>query len=393
MNEATRTFIINHANEDVFSLSMQAGRFPDVDMSLAIRQINGRKIIRDKVPEFFCNDHILFPQKISLEQSSSQQTAEYKKSIITPGEVLVDLTGGFGVDFYFLSSHFRESYYVESSEELCELAKINFKLLNVKSFHVYNETAEKFLTRNLHTDCIYIDPHRRDDTGRKMVSVSDCRPDVSKLASVMLRLAPVVLIKLSPMLDIKKALVDLIHVSEVHVVAVNNECKELLYKLQRDYVREPVIFAVNLNKNRVWEKFSFRMSEENHTENSFATKTGKFLYEPNAAILKSGAFKLMCKRFLFNQLHANSHLYSSELQISDFPGRSFEIVAQYGCSKSEMKKMQAHFPQANVSCRNFPLNPEVFRKKHNIADGGDIYIFATTLYDGSLACIVCKKLP
>jgi hypothetical protein len=391
MNETTRTFIINHANDDVFLLSMQAGRFPDVDMSLAVRQINGRKKIRDKVPVFFRNDHILFPQKLSIEQSSSQFTAEYKKSVIESGDILADLTGGFGVDFYFLSSLFRESYYVESSNELCELAQVNFKSLNINLFHVYNETAEQFLKRKLHADCIFIDPHRRDDTGRKMVSVSDCSPDVSQLAPVMLQLAPTVLIKLSPMLDIKKALDELIHVSEVHVVAVNNECKELLYKLQRNYEGEPVIYAVNLNKSRIWEKFSFCLSEESQSESSIATSTGKFLYEPNAAILKSGAFKLLCKRFGLNKLHVSTHLYTSELQISDFPGRSFEIVTQYGCSKGEMKKMKILFPQANVSCRNFPLNPQAFRNKYNIADGGDIYIFATTLSDGSLACIVCRK--
>jgi hypothetical protein len=391
MNEATRTFIIKHADADVYTLSMQASRFPDVDMSLAIRQINGRKKIREKVPVFYENEFILYPQKLSVEQSSSQLTAEYKKSVLQSANVLIDLTGGFGVDFYFLSSLFKESHYVESNEELCELAEINFKALNISEFHIYNETAEKFLTKQINADCIFIDPHRRNESGRKMVSVSDCSPDVSRLAPVMLQYSPLVLIKLSPMLDIKKALDELIHVSEIHVIAVNNECKELLFKLQRDYHGEPIISAVNLSVNKLMSGFNFLMTEEALADSSF-TSPGKYLYEPNVAILKSGAFKLICKRFEVKKLHVNTHLYTSDQLISEFPGRIFQIVAQYHSSRSEIKQMAEKYPKANISCRNYPLNTEAFRKKYQISDGGEIYIFATTLSDGKLACLVCEKV-
>lgn len=391
MNEATRDFIISHADTDVFALSMQADRFPDVDILLAIRQINGRKKMREKVPVFFENDRILYPQRLSLEQSSSQLTAEYKKSIITPGEVLVDLTGGFGVDFYFLSSLFKQSHYVEINRELCDLASNNFKSLNINSFDISNETAEAFLERKFQASCIFIDPHRRDDTGRKMVSVGDCNPDVSKLAPVMLQQSGTVLVKLSPMLDIKKALGELIHVSEVHIVAVNNECKEVLYKLQRDFNGEPEIFAVNLHKKGECEHFSYRMSEETNAKACYSSEINRYLYEPNAAILKSGAFKMISNRFGINKLHVSSHLYSSDVQISGFPGRTFEIIAGYGFNKAEMKQLAARFPQANVSCRNFPVSTDTFKKKYRIADGGDKYLFATTLSDGSLQCFVCIK--
>ena len=390
MNEATRHFISGHLNDDVYSLKLQETKFPEVDMALAIRQILGKQKVKHKIPAFFECDELLFPQKLSLEQASSEITAKHKTAGCE-GKVLIDMTGGFGVDSYFFSFNFEKVIYVERQTELCELASHNFGALNRKNIQVINNSAENQLEKTDYADWIYLDPARRTGAGKKAVLLSDCEPDVSLLAGQLLAKSNQVMIKLSPMIDISGLINELPSISEIQIIAVENECKEVVTVLRSQKADKIRVKTVNYTTRNKTETFDFQLDDEQSAQVSFTSQLQNYLYEPNSAVMKSGAFKLISERFRINKLHVNSHLYTSDTFIPDFPGRIFLIERIYDFSKNELKQFQTDIRSANLSIRNLPMTVENLRKKLKISEGGDIYVFGTTLNDGKKVLLSCRK--
>ena len=375
----TKQFIADHLHDDVSELALKY-RNAEVDLALALRQIEARQLLRKKVPSWSDNDELLFPARLSIEQCSSEATALYKASLMH-GVSFADLTGGLGVDCYSISQNFQHTDYVEANPELCELARHNFTVLGAsqrRDLTVYNETAEDYLCHCAPLDALFIDPARRDAHGRKTVSIADCTPNVVELQDLMLQKARRVMIKLSPMLDISQALKELRHVKEIHVVAVENECKELLFILEPDFDGEPVFTCVNLQTEQ--PSVQFTQEEEKAANLQLTKEPASYLYEPNAALMKSGCYRLLTQRFDIQKLHRNSHLYTSEKIIENFPGRIFEIDdwAVYGKKATTLLN---GIDKASIAVRNFPMTVAELRKKLKIGDGDQVYLFATTLSD------------
>ena len=399
MNTATRDFIESHLKDDVRQLALQ--KFPDdVDKALVLNQIEARQLLSKKVPSWASNPDLMFPRHLSIEQCSSELTAKYKASIIEGGDTFVDLTGGLGVDSYFLSEKFKTSYYVENQKELCDLAKHNFGVLGRK-ITVVNDNSESFLSKNKGFDLIFIDPARRDVYNRKMVSLHDCSPDVIDLQNILLKNAKNVLIKASPMLDISLITNELQNISEIHIVSVRNECKEVLIKIEPGFAGEIKYFCVNLQIDTVIStetkrsgEISFEFSEnaESFAISTFATTIKHYLYEPNASLMKSGAFKLISQRFAIEKLHVNSHLYTSDNLISDFPGRIFEVVGFAPFNKKIKKELLKDITEASVATRNFPLSANELRKSLNLKESDKNFVFGTTLIGEKKVVILCKKI-
>ena len=388
IDKATQTFIEEHCDDDVRSLALQASRYPLVDMRVAATQIEGRKIAKSKLPAWASVQGIIYPVRLSMEQCSSEITAQYKASIVR-GVRLADLTGGFGIDCSYMSERFAHTTYVERNEELCAIASHNFHLLN-KAIEVKQGQCEDVLDLLPEQDWIFLDPARRDRGGNKVSALSDCEPDVCALEILLLQKSARVMVKCSPMLDISQAISQLHSVTEVHVVAVNNECKELLFILERGKDDNDIrIHTVNFQSGSK-QNLDFQLKEESASVCSYASQLGKYLYEPNSALMKAGCYRLPSVRYGLNKLNPNTHLYTSDVVVEDFPGRVFRIEACCGFSKKELKTLTGK--QVNLSVRNFPEHVEVLRKRLKVSDGGDVYLFATTLYDGTKALISCVKV-
>jgi 16S rRNA G966 N2-methylase RsmD len=391
MNTATRDFIEKHLKDDVRQLALQ--KFPDdVDNILVLNQIEARQLLSKKVPSWASNPDLLFPKHLSIEQCSSELTAKYKASIISGGDIFVDLTGGLGIDSYFLSEKFKTSYYIENQKELCDLAEHNFGVLGRK-ITVVNSDAGTFLSKNHSFDLVFIDPARRDIYNRKMVSLHDCSPDVIDLQNILLKNAKNVLIKVSPMLDISLITNELQNISEVHIVSVKNECKEILIKIEPRFDGEIKCFCVNFigNDLKSVQFFEFSESSESSANSKFAPTIKRYLYEPNASLMKSGAFKLISQRFGIEKLHVNSHLYTSDNLISDFPGRIFEVVGFAPFNKKIKKELLNNITEASVATRNFPLSANELRKNLNLKESDKNYVFGTTLMGEKKVMILAKK--
>ena len=386
LNDTTRQFIRENLNADVPTLALKKAPV-GTDFSLALRQIEARQLLRKKVPSWSENEGLLFPPHLSIEQCSSEASAKYKASLLQ-GHSFADLTGGLGIDTYFISRQFQQADYVEQQTELCELARHNFDVLNA-DIKVWNETAEDYLKHCEPKDCIFIDPARRDAYGRKTVSISDCTPDVIDLQEKLLQKAEKVMIKLSPMLDISQAFGELHHVKEVHVVAVFNECKELDFIMERDYQGEPQFVCVNLLTSQA--KLCFTREEERSCPSRIADTVLNYLYEPNPAVMKAGCYKLLAERFDVLKLHKNSNLYTSEQFNPNFPGRIFKVEDWTPYSKKIKQTLLSDVAQASIAVRNFPLSVAELRKILRIGDGDAIYLFATTLKGEKKIIIRTKK--
>lgn len=382
-------FVKEHEKEDVHTLALRAKRYPEIDMEWVVRQISGRQMAKSKIPFWYSFDDIIYPKHLSLEQSSSEQTALYKATLYSGG-CMVDLTGGMGVDFSFIATKFEQSTYVEQKSELVEIAAHNFGVLGLNNVNAICTDAIEYLRLMPKVDLIYIDPARRDNAGRKTVQIEDCTPDILEIEYLLEDKADVTLIKLSPMLDISLALNLLKNISDVHIISVNNECKELLFI--KDKVRDKIRFhCVNIQNNKA-DIFSFYKDEEESAKINYESNTGKYLYEPNASILKAGAYKCIAESFKLDKLHISSHLYTSDVLDKTFPGRIFLITNILTLSKSDIKMHLSNIKQANVTTRNFLLSVQEIRNKTGIKEGGDIYIFATTLANERKVLIVCKKV-
>lgn len=391
LSPETLRFADAHETEDVRRLALGPKPPAGVDLNAALVQIRGRQGAKEKIPSWAAVKGLLFPPHLPLEQCSSEQTARYKASLLK-GESLVDLTGGLGVDFAFLSANFEKSVYVEQQEELCRLARNNFPLLGLRNAAVVCGDGTAFLGQMEHASAIFIDPARRDSGGKKTVSIGDCLPDVKKLSALLAAKAERVMVKLSPMLDVSQALADLPGAKELHVVSVNNECKELLVLLDsRPVTGEAVIRCIDLKQN-AQQTFTFDFKQEAKAVCSYTCEAGKYIYEPNSSILKAGAFKTLCQAYRLRKFHPNSHLYTSDTLITGFPGRTFKFEETIPFHKKELQNRLEAGSQANITVRNFPEPVAALRKRLKLKEGGEVYLFATTLENGDRVILRCSKV-
>ncbi len=383
-------FIQEHLKDDVRKLALEACKYPEIEMREALRQIAGRQRIEEKVPTWYANKGILLPDHLPLEQCSSEMTARFKASLIS-GDTLTDLTGGLGIDCFFLAEGFRTVTYVERQEELCQLARHNFAVLGLSHIDVIEGDGVAYLQTMTPCDCIFLDPARRDGQGKKTVALEDCEPDVASIKDLLLEKAPKVMIKLSPMLDITAALRSLGQVEAMYIIAVHNECKELVAVLSRDFSGETAIHCINLLKESPAQAHTFTLSEEHISECHWATSLKSYLYEPNAAVMKAGAFRTLSSLFQLEKLHPNSHLYTSDRYEAAFPGRIFVIKEYCAINKVKQCATLKGLTQANVAVRNFPSSAEELKKRLKLKDGGSEYLFGTTTYDNQKILICTKK--
>ncbi len=450
MNQATQDFIRQYQDDDVRQLAFLGSKYPEVDMPFALDQIRGRKMARVKLPRWASLEGIIYPPHISMEQCSSESTALYKAELAArllglpasssgtemkaENEIeFVDLTGGFGVDFSYIAARLGvKSMYVERQAHLCEAAKENFGRLGLKnaivkngdgievlhSFHPKKKDAasaddslgitydqpRSLLKTNLGLKIIFIDPARRDDAGNKVVSLKDCTPDVTVLQEEMFLKADYVIIKLSPMLDWHRAISELSHVREVHIISVNNECKELLLVLSArnmgemeassadgevKHVGNLRIYCINDAQSFVCDELDMESSQVKIAPSTLEEML--YLYEPNASLMKAGCFGVLSGRYDARMLSKNSHLFVSREPIAAFPGRSFRIIAVSSFNKKELKRHLSGITKANIATRNFPLSVAELRKRLKLKDGGKTYIFATTLSDESHVLMITEK--
>lgn len=389
----TQLFIREHSSDDVRALALQAKKHPDIEMPTAITQIAGRQVAAEKIPSWREIEEIYYPKHLSLEQCSSEITARYKARLLQ-GDSLTDLTGGFGIDCSFLAAGFKSATYVECQKELCEIAAHNFPILNLNHINVRNEDGVAYLQVMSPVDCIFLDPARRNAYGGKTVAISDCEPNVAELEKLLLNKANRIMIKFSPMLDISLALKELKHTQEVHILSVNNECKELLILLGQTLPAEVAIHCVNLFTKETQEEqhFIFTREQEQRSECTYTESLENYLYEPNTSLLKAGAFRSIAATHLVRKLHPNSHLYTSDTFIENFPGRIFHIVSQCNFNKKEIKENLTDLRKANITVRNFPATVTELRKRLHLTEGGDTYLFASTLNNGQKIIIRCEKV-
>lgn len=441
MNEKTTQYTLAHADDDVRQLALKGCSDAEVDMVMALQQISGRQIARSKIPSWAALNDIHYPVHMSMEQCSSEATARYKARLVTrameamdhqspstPFRKLVDLTGGFGVDFAFMAETFDESIYVERNESLCAIVYHNLqvlanamkpseslsspKLINPsgpQAFSVVNAEAEEFLRRmEEHVALIYIDPARRDKQGMRTYSLSDCTPDVLPMMDELLSKADHVLLKLSPMLDWRKAMADVgsEHVEQIHIVAVGGECKELLLFISATGSPKPLLVCSNDDRQEsfylfepteassITETTQFAKSHNlrNPRETQWSEKPRRFLFEPHAALMKGGFFNELAQRYGVSPLAPNSHLFTSDKLVDNFPGRTFHVTAVSTMNKQELKEKVMPIKQANISVRNFPMSVDALRKKLKLSEGGNTYLFATTLVDGRHIILLGNKL-
>ena len=379
--EAVQQYIFDHEHEDVRKLALSKKEILGVPPAVLAEQIRGRKKAKEKLPSYYRTQGIVYPPGINLEQCSSEQTAAFKASVVqkhldTKLTSCADLTGGFGVDSFAFSKICKAVHTVDPNESLLEIAKHNHTLLGATNIFYHSITAENFLLQSKgRFDFIYIDPSRRGSANQRVFKFSECEPNIVDLLGQLLKKSDVVIVKASPLVDITQGLQELQHARHVYVVSVNNECKEVLFMCTSIPEHEPVIHAVNLVNETVYE-FSFTQTEERKSPPTFSAPS-TYLYEPNASILKAGAFKLVATRFNIHKVHVNTHLYTNDKLVHDFPGRIFKVEA---IVKPDAKSIKSYLPEesANVITRNYPLTADALRKKLGLKDGGNKYVLGFT---------------
>lgn len=390
LTEVEIAFIREHLHDNPGELILKAGKFRGLDVKKLAGQIQSRQKALKKLPEWSADENLIFPPALSVEQCSSEATAHYKAGIVS-GKTLIDITGGMGIDCYYMSRSFTETHYFEQQPQVASTAAYNFAQLGATRIHVHSAESLTALQDGLIADWLYADPARRDANKEKVVRLADCTPDVAGNAALLLNAAPNILIKTSPLLDIDLASKELQKLKEVHVMGYEQECKELLFVLDRETQEQDFKIKVRIidAAGRPIHQLDFDREEERNALVSYSKPLG-YLYEPHAAVLKAGAFKTLCARFNVQKLAMHSQLYTSEEYVDNFPGRGFRIMA---VCKPDIREISQHIPgdKANITTRNFPAKPEELRKKWKIKDGGDHYLFATTLADQSKVVIVCVK--
>lgn len=389
-------FIIAHRADDVRTLALK--RMPEgIDAQWCLQQIEGWQLAQSKLPLWAATEGLWFPPRLSMEQCSSEATALYKRTQIErllPDEELrqsmVDLTGGYGVDFSFIAPVFQRAVYAERMPHLCDIARHNLSLLELQGAEVVCEeigAGSTVLSKDY--SLIYLDPARRDTAGRKTVAIEDCTPDVAQLMPTLLQRAEVVMVKLSPMLDITQALRALPMASEVHVVSVKGECKELLIVCRASAPQNITYYCANLGSDGA--TFVCTAHEAASAPLYCASEPQNFLYEPNASILKGNVQNIAAHRYGLQKLHPMSNLFTSSEPVTSFPGRAFRVTDWSDFNKRNLKQLLAGLTQANLAIRNFPATVAELRKRLKLREGGAVYLFATTLADGTHALLRCEK--
>lgn len=428
----TSEFIIQFRESDPRRLALQASRYPDVDMPFALNQIQGWQTAQRKLPSWAACDGVVYPPHLNMEQCSSEPTARYKQQVarrwveaVQPDAdtCMTDLTGGFGVDFSFTSRCFSSATYVERNASLCDVVSANLPRLGIQNATAKCAEAEAILEQMEPQTMIFLDPARRDEHGAKTVLIADCTPDVCQLLPSLMQKSQFVMLKLSPMLDWHKAIVDLDgKVREVHIVSADGECKELLLVLAPDGKPEVQVFCVDIlskpDSEGQYPRSEFVYSiggeaEPQPTNSTFNIQNSKlpsatnltlniehltlninnstFLFEPNASVMKAGCFDEIARAYGICAISRNSHLFLSDREIDGFPGRSFAIDAVTTMNKRQLRQTLSGMKQANIAVRNFPLSVAELRKRLKLSDGGDTYIFATTTSDGDHILMITHK--
>ncbi|MBR4912196.1 MAG: SAM-dependent methyltransferase [Bacteroidales bacterium] len=396
INESTWQYIAAHSDDDVTQLALHPAKDPQVDMAVALQQIAGRQKAKEKLPDWYATESVLYPKKVPMEQCSSSQTAEYKASLVE-GESFADFSGGFGVDTAAFAKKFTKGWYVEPQEELCELFQHNCKVLDINNVNIIHGTMEEHLDTIGPVNTIYLDPSRRDTHGRRVVSLADCTPNLPEWKSALLERCNILMVKLSPMIDIFQTFRDLPETYAVHVVAVEGECKEVVFLLTRRdapwhvSTTDPTIIAVDINKIAT-TRVETTLQTERTTPPCIATELGAYLYEPNAAVMKAGIFNALSQQFHIAKLAKNTNLFTADELHEDFPGRIFRLEAVHEFHPRKTAKELSHLANASIAVRNFPLSAEELRKTLKIKDGNTCYLFGCTLSGGMKCVIVCEKV-
>lgn len=385
VNQENIDFINENKEKSVAALALLLSKKPELDKTFILNQVNGWQKAKQKLPEFFNTNNIIFPSSRAMEQCSSEETAIYKNQLVS-GKNLLDLTGGFGIDSYYFSKKFENITYIEQNKELLKIAEHNFRQLNATNIQVQSVSAEQFLDNNQQTfDVVYIDPDRRNEQQR-LYQLLDCSPNIIEILPKLFKITDKVLIKTSPFLDISKTISELKQVEKCVVVAVKNECKEVLYLLSKSYRATPKIVAVNLGSGQA--ELVFTITQEKAAKVVFS-KPLNYLYEPNAAIMKSGGFNIVAEYFKVKKIAPQSHLYTSDELIHDFPGRIFKITFCSNYNQKEFAKSKV--TKASVTLRNFPDSIEKLKTKLRLKDGGTTYLFGTSKEDNHPIIIVAEK--
>jgi len=384
------TEVQNYINENLHvnieELIFKKSPFKDITIQELANQLVAKQKSEKKLPTWFASQNIYYPAKISIEQTSSEITANYKSNLVQ-GNSIIDITGGFGVDCLAFSKNFKEVIHCEINNDLSEIVAHNYKELGISNIQTIATDGLEYLKNTSQKfDCIYIDPSRRSDIKGKVFLLKDCLPNVPENLDFLFEKSDTILIKNSPILDITSTINELKFVKEIHIVAVNNEVKELLFLLKKEFEDLVKIKTFNLLKNKK-QSFSFYLKSDIDFEYSLPQK---YLYEPNAAILKSGGFNEVASQLKTYKLHQHSHLYTSDELIEGFPGRIFEIISVFPYNKKKLKR-EIIVDKANITTRNFPKTVAQIRKETKLKDGGDTFLFFSTNLKNELIVINCVK--
>lgn len=386
LSEEIQQFINTNLNADVTQLALQKNRFPNAEWTSILNQIAAKQKSKTKLPNWFKSPNIIYPSKVSVEQTSSERTAAYKSKLVS-GDALIDLSGGFGVDDFYFAKKINQVVHCEINKDLSEIVAHNAEQLKAENIRcIAGDSTEILRNLNQKFDWIYIDPSRRNDAKGKVFMLKDCLPNVPELLEFYFEFSSNIMIKTAPILDITAGLSELKNVKSIHIIALENEVKELLWVLEKNYWGTVQIITANLVKAGT-EEFSFEYGKSFVLNGSLAKK---YLYEPNAAIMKSGGFDAITNEFEVEKLHQHSHLYTSDSPI-DFPGRIFEVLEAFDYNKQNMK-MFLENKKANITTRNFPETVEHIRKKWKIKDGGNLYCFFTININNDKIVLICNKI-
>lgn len=385
LHKEVQDFIQKNLRSNITQLILKGSPFEDISIQELAQQIVSKQKSEKKLPTWFQTENIYYPPKLNLEQTSSEVTANYKASLIS-GKSLLDMTGGFGIDSFAFSQKFEKVVHCEMNEDLSKIAKYNFQQLDQSNIECIHTDALQYLNNEERSfDCIYVDPSRRNDKKGKVFLLEDCEPNIPENLDRLFESTDQILIKTSPILDISSAINELKFVKHIHIVAVDNEVKELLFYLKKDHTVQIEIKSINIDKKGD-QHFSFIYKSQ--SESSYSEPL-KYLYEPNASILKSGGFHEISNQLEVHKLHLHSHLYTSN-ELIDFPGRKFEIIEVLPYDKKKIKKVFKE-NKANITTRNFPKSVDQIRKNLKLQDGGQYYLFFTKDYHDKFICIICKK--
>ena len=386
LDKNVQDYISKNLFADVFEIILKKQIFPKVTNKEIAEQISAKAKSKKKLPTYFKTPNIYFPNKVNIEQTSSEKTAEFKSKIVS-GDTMIDATGGFGVDSMYFSKVFKKTVYIEKNKGLFEIVKVNSKVLDLNIKHLNDDGIEYAKKLDTGIDLLYVDPSRRNKENKKVHFLSDCTPLIDYDLIESLQNFKTILIKCSPIIDLKKTINDLKVVSKIYIVGINNEVKEVLFSLNKKCNNDIKIKCIDLSNKE--SDFEFSINDINNKKNNDNYEVLNYLYEPNSMILKSGAFSLICDRYNLKKLNKNSHLYTSK-KLIDFPGRSFKVDSILKYSKRNLKNL--NISKANITTRNFPMNVKDIRTESKISDGGDDYLFFTTNHINEQIIIKTNKL-